>query len=384
MTWAPEELEAVTDCPVCGSAARTTLYDSLEDVLCGTTGRWTMIRCLACGSGYLDPRPAPGAIGRAYERYFTHENAHDSSLPGRGLVQLKRAVRNGYLNAALGYRLRPAVPLARWLLAPFPIRRRQARLLLCDLSRPGRTGRLLDVGCGNGRLLAAMRWAGWLVEGVEPDERAAAHARSLGLTVHSGTLEDAGFPASSFDAITMTHVLEHLPDPVEALQRCRELLRPGGRLWLATPNLASPGHRRYGAGWLGLDPPRHLVLMTPSSLRWSLESAGFEVELLRPPSVAWMRARNEELRAAHLGRPLRLSRRLCVAIGSRLRDVRAFGDATLGEELVVLARPRQALRRQNDPDQSIEWSSSPIPCSARNSSTAARQPGKAPQSSTIT
>jgi SAM-dependent methyltransferase len=64
-------------------------------------------------------------------------------------------------------------------------------------------------------------------------------------------------------------------EPLQLLENFYRMLRPGGVLWLETPNLASDGHRRYGRHWLGLDPPRHLVLFTSETLRRALLDTGF-------------------------------------------------------------------------------------------------------------
>jgi predicted SAM-dependent methyltransferase len=80
----------------------------------------------------------------------------------------------------------------------------------------------------------------------------------------------------------MSHVIEHVHDPVGVLKSCFELLRPGGVLWLETPNICSFGHETFGRNWRGLEPPRHLVIFSPASMRGALEVAGFStVEIQR-------------------------------------------------------------------------------------------------------
>lgn len=334
-SWAPEDLEAVPQCPFCGDTERATLYEGLEDRFFGTRGLWTLRCCAGCGGGYLDPRPSAATLTRAYDEYYTHHGP-EHPMEGAGATRrLRRALRNGYLNKSLGYRLEPAAPLARPAVAALPRRRQKARRLVRDLPYQGPSARVLDVGCGNGTFLLTMTWAGWQAEGVDPDRRAVESARSHGLLVHEGTLLDVPLPHSSFDAITMNHVFEHLPDPLETLNRCRALLRPGGVLWLATPNLASPGHREYGRDWIGLDAPRHLALPTPESLLRVLGASGFEGHFLRPPPTSWIRQRSEDLR----GSPGWL-RRAGIELESWVQDLRAVRDPSFGEELVVLARPR--------------------------------------------
>jgi SAM-dependent methyltransferase len=140
---------------------------------------------------------------------------------------------------------------------------------------------VLDIGCGNGGFLWQMRSLGWDVCGVEPDPKSAVHARAAGLDVRDGLLQQQSLPDAHFDAIVMNHVIEHLHDPVGTLRRCWKLLKPGGRIALTPPNLGSRGYQIFGADWLALDPPRHLILFTEDSLRRALEACGFAVS--RPP-----------------------------------------------------------------------------------------------------
>lgn len=89
-------------------------------------------------------------------------------------------------------------------------------------------------------------------------------------------LNGFGAVESRFDVITLNHVIEHVSDPIELLRSCYRLLKLGGQLWLQTPNIDSLGSRRYGRHWRGLEPPRHLVLFDPVSLRSALHQAGFQ------------------------------------------------------------------------------------------------------------
>jgi SAM-dependent methyltransferase len=144
---------------------------------------------------------------------------------------------------------------------------------------PGPPGRLVDVGSGKGHFLDAARRAGWAVQGIEVSEAAEAEARRRYDVTTTVVADWADAEASGpFDAITFWHVLEHLPDPVGALQRARPLLAPDGVVVVAVPNLASWQARLFGAAWLHLDIPRHIVHYTPETLAMVLSRAGFVVE----------------------------------------------------------------------------------------------------------
>jgi SAM-dependent methyltransferase len=274
--WPADALEHVPSCPVCGSVDRRLLYDKLTDrIWFSAEGTWTLYSCARCSAAFLDPRPDRRSIGAAYSDYYVEGGPSLPTLLGAGI---RRAICNGYLNACYGYRLRPTYRIGPFVARALPKRRSYADRAIRHLPRFEDRRRLLDIGCGEGSFLREMSQAGWDVQGLEPDATAAETAKASGVPVVQRPLERDLFESSSFDAITMNHVIEHLHDPVDALRICHDLLRPGGMLWIATPNLGSRGHGIFGRDWVGLDPPRHLVLFTRSSLLRAVASASFEPE----------------------------------------------------------------------------------------------------------
>jgi 2-polyprenyl-3-methyl-5-hydroxy-6-metoxy-1,4-benzoquinol methylase len=284
--------ERVPGCPVCGDTTHRSLYRDIEDRLFGAPGKWNLDGCRACGAAYLNPRPTVDAIGRVYTpSYATRKPAAEqrASHSARGL---RHAIRAGFLANSHGYvkgvRLwQRILALAVYLL---PSRRDQLSFGVMTLRyRPA--GRLLDVGCGVGDFLAQMSNLEWETEGIDIDSAVLDICRARGLTVRAGTLESHNRPDSSFDAITAKHVIEHVHDPVRFLKECARILKPGGTLVILTPNLHSLGHRVFGDAWIGLDPPRHLVLFTRESLLKAAEEAGLRVLRLwstaRPTGFSW-------------------------------------------------------------------------------------------------
>ncbi len=289
--WAEDGLEVLGACPVCESTNRSLLYGGLVDaVFFDAPGKWRLWRCGGCGAGYLDPRPTPQAIHLAYgQHYFTHAGSaygdavqeHRRSAIGR----LRQRLRNDYLNAAFGYDLAPAHPLGRWLMrTAFRERRYDAETHIRHLPAPETGGsRLLDVGCADGWFVHfAGGVLGYESEGLEVDEIAAGFGRQRGDVIHLGRMPGSDLPEGIYDQVTLSHVVEHLHDPVSALEEVFRLLRPGGRVWIQTPNLNAASIARFGSSSRLLEPPRHLVLFEVSTLADMLNRAGF-VKLQQRP-----------------------------------------------------------------------------------------------------
>lgn len=153
-------------------------------------------------------------------------------------------------------------------------RRRRAHKVM-DLSPPGR---ILDIGCGRGLMLATLKQAGWTVLGTQVSKNAAAYAQEvLGIEVIVGDVLEARFPSQSFDVITLYQVLEHLPNPGEYLDEIHRLLKPGGWLILEVPNAGGVEARLFGCAWLAWDPPHHLYHFAPEVLIPSVEQRGLRV-----------------------------------------------------------------------------------------------------------
>ena len=332
------------DCPVCRSTERSVLYDGLRDrVFQAAPGRWTLRSCDRCSCAYLDPRPTAETIGAAYASYYTHASRPRREPRPHQLGPVKRvrvAARNGYLNERYGYDLRPAARrIGRLVARLVPAAQAAADCYVRRL--PAWTGdRLLDVGCGNGSFLSRMQRLGWKPVGVEPDARSAAAARNAGLDVNEGQLLDVPFPPEQFGAITMSHVLEHLHEPVKGLRRCFELLRPGGLLWIATPNLGALGHRLFRRHWLHLDPPRHLVIFNAPALRTALSDIGFEMLPIGPIPGKARQSLLPSARMAKNADPFDSSERVSapVRVGAMALDATLARPTSWAEELVVLAR----------------------------------------------
>jgi len=225
------EMEEV-DCPICGKSRGDPLH--LE-------GFFQMVRCPLCQFIFLNPRPTVESLHHFYQTYLPEEES---------LVE-------------------------SWKKMMKPVFGRAANLL----ERYRKSGRLLDVGTGFGFFVAEMKKNGWEAAGVEISQKALDYARNvLGLTVHSGPLEKAGFPDNHFDAVTGFYVIEHLPFPRTFLKECYRILKPGGLLLLRYPHTTPIKNflRLLGVRNRLYDVPAHLCDFSPQIIQECLEKIGFD------------------------------------------------------------------------------------------------------------
>lgn len=274
-------------CPICGLQGKVR-HRGITDKIWQVPGEWNWRKCHSCDVGWLDPQPLD--FKTLYPAsYITHAEPDDPLAPRRGwIANLRLGVKIEILRRAYGYDIRSANPLARLLggmAIAFPGIRRWAGYTVRFLQ--AHSGRLLDVGCGNGSFLVLMARLGQEVRGIEPDPIAASYGQAKGLTIEVLPLESTVLEPESIDAITLNHVLEHLADPVGALEKLVGALKPGGLLVSISPNPDRMLAHMFGPSWRGLEPPRHLVLLGPRAV------ADLACKLGLRPTV-WTTARNAD------------------------------------------------------------------------------------------
>lgn len=274
---APAVVWEETPCPLCGSESGSPILEAADPLPPNQTGLvFAVVRCADCGLAYTNPRPTERTIGRFYPADY-----HPHRRP-RKMQQSRRAWP--FWARLLG---RPCAERRGSLPWPAP-------------------GRLLDFGCGAGRFLKTMADQGWQVTGLDAAVGAVNQVRDEhGLSALVGSLPHPDLRLGSFDVVTMWHSLEHVHKPLAILRAAYELLVPGGKLIVATPNIDSLPFRLFGRSWFGLDLPRHLTHFTPVTLAAMLHTAGFRPEPVRLVRHSdWLRSSAKLARARHEGGPL--------------------------------------------------------------------------------
>lgn len=148
-----------------------------------------------------------------------------------------------------------------------------------------KSSRILDVGCGYGRILMSLRRAGFTrLTGVDPYIDSSHQLRGS-IKVVKGNL--AEIPEDEWDLIIFNHSLEHIWEQNETFARVRELLAPNGAVLIRTPIAGTYAHRHYGPAWVQHDAPRHVVIHTHESLRRAASKAKLFVQSVTFDSTAF-------------------------------------------------------------------------------------------------
>jgi SAM-dependent methyltransferase len=215
------EAPAASECAWCGHH-----FDSADEHRVGR------IRCAECGVATTSPWPSDEQLGEAYAPWYRPEGGRFSGLGDKVLRRMRSTLANRL------HRVLPAGPI-------------------------------LDVGAGDGNLIASFRRHGREAVGVDPyAAKNHPHVRAVELEEMTG----------SWSAVIFWHSLEHLRRPVRSLRHAATLVAPGGVLVVAVPNATSMQAKLFGDYWLALDLPRHLVHISPPALLSVIEELGFRVE----------------------------------------------------------------------------------------------------------
>lgn len=272
-------------CACCGADGVHRLH-SAREMMFGLGGAFTYRECAGCGCLELQDPPADPAPFYPADYYSYRRGA------GRRLERLDAWLKRHRARACL----EGGDPLGSLLMRAFgvPAQLRWARRLGI-----GRRDAVLDVGCGAGELLRELQRDGFRrLAGIDP-YLAGDLDLGGGLVVRRRGLDDV---VERYDLVMLHHVLEHLPDQRRAFAQLRRVVKPRGALLVRVPVADSLAWRRYGADWVQLDAPRHLVLHTRRSLERLAAGAGFALEGSEDDGTAFQFWGSEQYRR---GIPLR-------------------------------------------------------------------------------
>ncbi|MGB7600542.1 MAG: class I SAM-dependent methyltransferase [Candidatus Sulfotelmatobacter sp.] len=242
-----ETVSAASFCTICQGLCETSA-SGLFDTRFGIEGRFEVRKCGGCGWEQIFPAPTPAQLKQLYEGFYNFGGEQDT---------LYTTLRERFFSSAL----------YRWWIR-----------LDGDVSFHARrgSGRLLDIGCNEGRTLKNYARNGFQAEGTELNETAAAMARQAGFRVFTGPLEDFA-PAVPYDVAVLSNVLEHALDPGAMLTSVRRLLKPEGQVWISCPNRRSCLRSVFGRWWINWHVPFHITHFSPRTLRDLLQERGFRL-----------------------------------------------------------------------------------------------------------
>lgn len=257
-------MKNLNECNLCGSENLKFLH-TLEDYNRGFEGVFKLYKCETCGLMFLNPQPSVEELTKYYTTYYYQKIDQSTGI--------KRIVKNFIFSLQKIYTKNSNI--YRMFLFPFSQYVRGIKIIP--------NGRYLDVGCGNGEFLYMMKRINPSGEhyGVEPGNFNSEDIKAHGLKVIKGTLEEACYPDNYFDIITLNHVFEHVNNPSETLKELKRILKPGGTLIIAVPNLNSLVYKIFGNYWWQLDTPRHLFTYSDTTLKQYTEKFNFKIEKMR-------------------------------------------------------------------------------------------------------
>lgn len=243
-------------CPLCLRNAKHKMSMPIDAKTFKPTAHGNVFRCSDCNFGFIYPRPTPTETQHFYDldAYYTQGKSH--------MVETGAPSFNSKIRTHLAWRADKGEALIN---------------IITESVKPNST--ILDIGCGAGTLLQKLAQLGYIAIGVERDTRSLS-LDEKNLKVLEGTAESipAEILPRSCDGIVISHVLEHLTDPITVLQNAAKLLKPNGLLFCEVPNNESLIAKQSGLSWEHLDIPRHINFFDEKTLKLVAQNAGLKVK----------------------------------------------------------------------------------------------------------
>jgi SAM-dependent methyltransferase len=242
-------MEEIKNCPVCGQTEKEEVFKG--PYYRGNSELFSIQRCKACQFWFTSPRPTEGEELNAYYDtgdYVSHTEKSETLVDKLYMLVRGRALKS--------------------------------KLALLNGLHPQK-GALLDYGAGAGAFLVVAKADNWQTKGVEPSSVACKQASLKGLSLYQPENTEAFALPNHYSAISLWHVLEHLPKLNESLASFFEWLKPGGTLILALPNHDSYDAKKYQENWAALDLPLHLYHFTKSDIKALADKHGFVLQTVK-------------------------------------------------------------------------------------------------------
>lgn len=245
-----KSFEVITKCPVCRGVQFKKIITA-KDYLVKRGESFPLVKCVDCNLFYLQKRPTKENIGSYYPEVYEPYNINDHDF----YIELQNRLMTAYFKKKknpvdhfMGF-------IYKTIYGIFPMAGKK-RL------------RVLDIGCGNGLFIHNLEKVGCDVYGIDMSKSSINFAkRKLKLkNVKVGDVENLNYKKEFFDVIVMNHIIEHVYDPIKLVRSASRLLKKGGTMVVATPNISSINFSIFSKDWFPLETPRHLTLFNPKSM----------------------------------------------------------------------------------------------------------------------
>lgn len=240
------------NCNLCGENNYSILILSADKFYGMEMPVFSVVKCRNCGLVYINPQPTNEELRKHYpENYGPYQDNFSLLKYNKFFLFLKNKYNS------------------------FKKQSEKKEIEKLDLSKKT----FLDFGCGSGVYLEKIRrlHPRWELYGLDNNEFACKNTKEKGFNVFCGDLLEVNINNDFFDEVYMGQVIEHVFDPRKVVKKLSLIMKKGGNLTLATPNIDSITAKLFGSFWFALEVPRHLFLFSPKTLSKILEDEGFKV-----------------------------------------------------------------------------------------------------------
>lgn len=227
------------ECLICNSNNQKNIFSQCTDLEYAKGGKYNFYKCGNCGLIYINPVPSINELLSFYPSDY-HGYTESRSALTKFLINLNTKSRARLYKKLIGGK-----------------------------------GNILDVGSADGNHFSLLnKYGKWNFWGIEFNEEIAKKGRNNGFKIITDTLENHNFNGLKFDLIIMNNLIEHVTNPVETLNKAKEILNLGGIIIGETPNVNSLDFHLFGKYWGGLHVPRHTFIFDKNNLRVLGEKVG--------------------------------------------------------------------------------------------------------------